>query len=76
MVNRNLLKAAIARAGMTQEKLAERIGISANTLSKRMLGSSPFNTDEIDMICEVLNIHGSEEKAIIFLADSSQNWDY
>lgn len=73
MINRNLLKAAIARAGFTQEKLAESVGISANTLSKRIQGASFFNTDEIDKICSILAIESNEEKANIFLATPSQN---
>ena len=75
MLNRNLLRAAIARAGMTQEKLAESIGISANTLSSRMSGTSCFDTDEIDKICFALNIVNNSEKADIFLAAPSHNWE-
>ena len=75
MLNKNLLRAAIARAGYTQERLAECIGISSNTLSSRMVGASPFNTDEIDKICSVLHITHNNEKADIFLATSSQNWE-
>lgn len=75
MLNRNLLRAAIAASGYTQEKLAESIGISPNTLSSRMVGSSFFNTEEIDKICEVLNITNNEQKADIFLALPSQMWE-
>lgn len=75
MLNRNLLRAAIAASGYTQEKLAESIGISPNTFSSRMVGSSFFNTEEIDKICEVLNITSNEQKADIFLALPSQMWE-
>ncbi len=75
MLNKNLLKAAIAKAGTTQEKLAESIGISPNTLSSRMTGASCFNTDEIDKICEVLCIVNNSEKADIFLASPSHKWE-
>ncbi len=75
MLNRNLLKAAIVRAGLTQEKLAESIGISANTLSSRMSGTSCFDTDEIDKICFVLQIVDNSEKADIFLATPSHKWE-
>lgn len=75
MLNKNLLKAAIVKAGTTQEKLAENIGISPNTLSSRMTGASCFDTDEIDKICEVLNIVNNSEKADIFLASSSHIWE-
>lgn len=68
MLNKNLLRAAIAKAGTTQEKLAENIGISSNTLSSRMTGASCFDTKEIDLICEALGIVNNSEKADIFLA--------
>lgn len=75
MLNKNLLKSAMARAGFTQGALASRIGMSENTLSSRMTGASPFNIDEVDVICEVLDIESNDEKAAIFLAASSQNRD-
>lgn len=75
MLNRNLLRAAIAANGLTQDKLAESIGISSNTLSSRMVGTSCFNTDEIDKICDVLKITSNEQKASIFLASPSQKWE-
>lgn len=75
MLNRNLLKSAMARVGFTQGALAERIGMSENTLSSRMQGASSFNIDEIDKICDVLNIESNDEKAAIFLGPMSQNRD-
>ena len=72
MLNKNLLRAAMAASGYTQEKLAESIGISSNTLSSRMVGASCFNTDEIDKICSVLSITSNDQKADIFLASPSQ----
>lgn len=75
MLNKTLLKIAIFRAGMTQERLAEAIGISANTLSSRMNGTSCFDTDEIDKICDALAIVDNNEKADIFLAAPSHKWE-
>lgn len=72
MVDKNLLRGAIARAGMTQERLASAIGISQNTLSAKILGRSFFDTDEIDRICDVLSIVDNNEKADIFLASPSR----
>lgn len=72
MVDRNLLRGVIARAGMTQEKLADAIGINSNTLTAKMLGRSYFDTEEIDKICEVLSITDNNEKADIFLAPPSR----
>lgn len=75
MLNRNLLRAAMAARGYTQEGLAKKIGISANTLSSRLLGTSSFNVDEIDKICEVLCITSNEQKIDIFLSSPSQKWE-
>ena len=72
MLDKNLLKCAIVRAGMTQEKLAEAIGISSNTLTAKLLGRSYFDTEEIDRICDVLSITDNNEKADIFLAPPSR----
>ena len=72
LIDKNLLRGAIARAGMTQEKLAAAIGISGNTLSAKILGRSFFDTDEIDKICTVLSITDNGEKANIFLAPASR----
>lgn len=72
MLDKNLLRSAIARAGMTQEKLAEAIGITSNTLSAKILGRSYFDTEEIDKICDVLSIVDNNEKADIFLAPPSR----
>ena len=48
------------------------IGISSNTLSAKILGRSFFDTQEIDIICEVLSIEDNNEKANIFLAPASR----
>ena len=74
MLNKNLLRSAIARNGYTQEMLAKMLGISANTLSSRMNGDSSFNIDEVDKICEILGIISNSEKIDIFLASESQMW--
>lgn len=71
MIDKNLLRGAIARAGMTQEQLAKAIGITQNTLSAKMLGRSFFDTEEIDRICTVLSIEDDTEKIAIFLAKPS-----
>lgn len=51
----NLLKAEIARAGMTQTKLAEEIGMSPQTLSKKII-TGKIGLDEAEKIIRVLRI--------------------
>ena len=75
MLNVNLLKAAIVRAGHTQQTFAQSIGISQNTLTNKLNGKRCFNLDEIDKACDVLNITENEEKCAIFLSSTSPNRD-
>lgn len=72
MLNTNLLKAAIVRQGFTQGEFAQKIGISSNTLTSRLAGTTPFNVDEIDKACEVLNLTDCAEICDIFLQNISQ----
>ena len=64
MLNRNLLKAAIAAKGYNQKMLCKEIGMPEPTFSRK-LKSGVFGTDEVMKICECLEIR---EPAPIFLA--------
>lgn len=64
----NKLKGKIVEAGYSQRSLALELGISKNTLNAKINGKLPFNTVEIEKICEKLGIHDCVEKASIFLA--------
>ena len=75
LLNANLLKAAIVRAGLTQQDFAKSIGMSQNTLTAKLKGDRSFNLNEIDKACDVLNIVENEEKCAIFLAATSLNGD-
>lgn len=75
MLDKNLFKSAFVKKGYTQDTLAEALGVSPNTMSSRMTGKSCFNTEEIDRLCELLDITDNREKADIFLAAPSQKWE-
>lgn len=69
----NELKGKIVAAGFSQKTLAEAMAgegvkISENTLSKKVNGRAPFDTNEIVCICRLLGIQDNYEKAHIFLA--------
>ena len=68
----NKLKGKIVEAGYSQRSLALELGMSKNTLNSKVNGKIPFNTVEIEHICEKLGIHDGAEKASIFLGQSSQ----
>lgn len=64
---RNKLKGKMVEAGYSQLSLAKEIGMSRNTLSSKLNGKTPFNTDEIERICDKLGIIDNAERAAIFL---------
>lgn len=64
---KNKFKGKLAEAGYSQKSLAAAIGMSENTLSAKVNGKVPFNTVEIEQICDKLHIHDGVEKASIFL---------
>ena len=63
----NKLKGKIVEAGYSQRSLAVELGMSKNTLNSKVNGKIPFNTKEIEQICEKLGITDCAEKAAIFL---------
>lgn len=50
---RKMLQKAITNCGGKQENLAEALGISPGTLSKKINGESGFHEDEITKIMEI-----------------------
>lgn len=66
MLQPNLLRAAIIRAGYTQGQYAKLIGISHNSLTNRMNGECQFTIDEVDRTRDVLGIDDAEICAIFF----------
>ena len=70
------LRGKIVEAGFSQRSLAKALGISKNTLNAKVNGRTPFNTDEIELICDKLGIRDGAEKAAIFLPEPSQKWDF
>lgn len=72
MVDVNKLRSRMVLMGYTQKSLvAEMIerGVptTERTLSNKMNGKTKFNCDDADVICDILGLEASEEKADIFL---------
>lgn len=72
MVNANLLRGKIVSCGYTQKDVAVALGMSENTLTAKINGSSSFTLREVFALCRLLHITESQEKCEIFLAESSQ----
>lgn len=60
-MNANLLRGKMAECGMNQSQLAVKIGISDNSLSRKILGKREFRLSEVVGICAVLNIENPKE---------------
>lgn len=60
MNDANKIKGKIIEHGYNMESFAKAIGISRQTLTKKLNGSSEFTVSEIYKICETLNIANSE----------------
>lgn len=67
MIQRNKLLGKMAERGYTQQRLAEELGMSKNTLSYKINGKGVFDTDDVKVICDKLNIIDPKEKVEIFL---------
>lgn len=68
-MNANKIKAKIVERGMTQGEVAEIIGISANSLSRKLLGKRDFLLSEVIALCSVLEL---EDPGEFFLEAKSQ----
>ncbi|WP_251613000.1 helix-turn-helix domain-containing protein [Senimuribacter intestinalis] len=63
-MNKNLLRGKIAEKGYNQKLLAEKVGMSSNSLSRKISGKREFTLSEMISICKVLEI--DDPKAIFF----------
>ncbi len=71
MININKLEGAIKSAGTSQERLAEEMGISANTFTNKKKKGT-FTIAQCLWLCERLDISKPEDKCDIFLHSISQ----
>lgn len=55
-VNANMIRGKIAEAGLTQGKLAQMVGMSMNSMSRKLAGKRDFKLEEVQSICAALNI--------------------
>lgn len=63
----NILRGEMVANGLTVQDVADRMGLSRNTLSSRLSGHSSFDTEEIIKLCEILHIQEPGRKVEIFL---------
>ena len=70
MVNSAKLKARMLLEGYTQRKLAKATNMGVTPLNEKINNKGVFRCDEVDKICEVLNITDAEEMREIFFAQT------
>ena len=73
MVDVNKLKARMTLMGYTQKSLVAEMKVrgfktTENTFSSKMKNPRKFTCDYADVICDILKLETSVEKAEIFLA--------
>ena len=68
-MNANLLKGKMAEKGVNQKELAKAIGISINSMSRKLSGKREFQLSEAVAISDFLQLENPGE---IFLVNKSQ----
>lgn len=66
MTNRQALKIALVRNGMSMQKLADEMNITSTTLSYKINGKRQFNQSEIKAIANILDLSLEEIGTIFF----------
>jgi len=65
MTNTNLLKEKIRETGLTQAKIADIIGVSHQSINRKINGEKDFTVKEMVTLGEILNII---DKTSVFFA--------
>lgn len=68
MTNTELLREMISKSGLKLEYLADRCGITRQSLSNKISNRNLFTAKEIDVLCEELKIDDLVEKERLFFA--------
>lgn len=68
MTNTELLEKAIDDSGLKREYIAEKCGITRQSLASKINNKSLFTAKEIGVLCEVLRITDLKIKEAIFFA--------
>lgn len=61
MTDSNKLKAKIIEKGYTQEIVANKLGISMASLNYKINNKRPFNSNEMFLLCDILDIKNPKQ---------------
>lgn len=73
MTNTKLLREIIAEKGLKLTYIAKELGISRESLSRKIANKNEFLPSEINKLCKILGITSVKMKFKIFLDESSQD---
>ena len=62
----NKIKGKMRELKMTQDFVAQKLGINKSTFNLKVNGQMPFSQDEIAILIDLLNILSDEIKAYFF----------
>ena len=68
MTNGKLLEEKIQQSGLKKGFIAEKIGVTPNTLTALINNNAEFKASQIVAMCQVLNIQDDAEIKAIFFA--------
>lgn len=57
----NIIRAKIREKELTQEEVAKRIGISENSMSRKLNGKRDFSLREVAALCTLLDIRNAAD---------------
>lgn len=66
MLNKNLFRSEVVKAGLTFEQVAQFMGINVATLYRKLNGESDFTRNEITMFKSCLGLNMDSITAIFF----------
>ena len=66
MTNSKLLIRFIEKCGFTREAFADKLGISRQSLHKKLCNRTEFRQSEIKKTTQLLNLTSEQEKEIFF----------
>ena len=66
MTNTALLESIIADRGLKKNYIAKMIGVTPETLIRKIKNASEFKASEIDKMCQILAITAPEMREAVF----------
>ena len=73
MVDTQLLDISIQESGKTKSYLAKKCGISLQAFRLKRKNISPFTSDEVNVLCDELDIKALTRKEKIFFSKKVDN---